>query len=1192
MIGCEAHREARVDHNPEGPLRRRCALAHPVLEARAAAHEAREGEEVMKRMVPDVSARLEGNTQRRTPRGAASGRRRTAAARRSFDDDGYRRLHLGAMRSSRVVDAVASQVSQALRPFDRYLQTMVRATRERQARLGLPWRLAERPREIGLEPLDTAVWVPRRTRPMWRVRGWGEAAVPQRPIFLIDLDRVVDVQVAGRTGADVLVELVEGGEPGGDSLKALWGGRPVTLVREAEARPHCVRDAQGREFEVRNVREVDEGFLLVVEGRIERLAGEGRILGRFEGLDALYDARGAVFRAQPSQIVARPPSGKTLAGRDGRRFRWFFRDGGKNKGQGVWVQLELPEGLGDEGVDPRALFCSALEDVVWTAPRRRAEDVIRVLRVDVDAYQLLLERRPPEPDGQTRLYLPLDVRALELQRRAIYQLRTGPLLDHAPLVRLCADPANVRWPQPAPVRVDRWYVLRDATRSGTDEQQRFVECALATPDFAVLEGPPGSGKTTVIVELILQLVARGQRVLMVSNTNVAVDNVVERLVGHAEAPSVTRIGRRERVDESLARYTLDAQVEALCQSWAERGQVLGEGGADEARAAAQRLVVAASDVVCSTMGSLKNLPLDTAPDELDWRQTPWARPLVRQVPFDVLILDEASKTLLPEFLHAALLARRHVIVGDIAQLPPFADRDALEANIESLAEAAADGSAAGEEAPRVSPAAQRAAHVRFVLQQDQWWRDEAVRIALVAPAGELEALEREFSACRGDVDGFVVRIDRNRPPAPRRGAFVVTEAALREGRRSALALWGAKVVLVDADRFPRVSPYLPPDFLVVRLGNRRPECASAFDFRQARHWARCGNEAGRWRARGRPLGLRELQEHLQETLTRRTWASEVAWRLARRHELRRAKDRGQRERLGRDVQALIPAGAGAREAVARALDDIARIGLPSVIEVLQEGVELSGNRRHHSGLVDGLRQSASSAFAQRFVRLSYQHRMHPTIAAYARLHFYAGKALQGANTIASRDEALGWTWRPLGQRADSRLLWLDVRGAEHGGVNEQEVEAVLAVLEDFARWAWGRGALERPGAEGRWTVACLSFYVRQERALADAIGRRCEQAHRKTRFEWPDAPVSIVAGTVDRFQGREADVVLLSLRNTRRIGFLDSPNRLNVALTRARQHLIVVGRRGYFAHCRLPELEALAREAWPLRYPARSPRRS
>jgi len=73
--------------------------------------------------------------------------------------------------------------------------------------------------------------------------------------------------------------------------------------------------------------------------------------------------------------------------------------------------------------------------------------------------------------------------------------------------------------------------------------------------------------------------------------------------------------------------------------------------------------------------------------------------------------------------------------------------------------------------------------------------------------------------------------------------------------------------------------------------------------------------------------------------------------------------------------------------------------------------------------------------------------------------------------------------------------------------------------------------------------------------------------------------VEIVCGTVDRFQGREADLVLLSMRNTTRVGFLDSRNRLNVAVTRARQQLVVVGNGPFFGGCPVVELRELVRRS-------------
>lgn len=71
-------------------------------------------------------------------------------------------------------------------------------------------------------------------------------------------------------------------------------------------------------------------------------------------------------------------------------------------------------------------------------------------------------------------------------------------------------------------------MLTDLDRGGTVEQRRFVEKALNTPNFMLLEGPPGSGKTTAICELILQMAEQGKRVLLCALTHMAVYNVLEK----------------------------------------------------------------------------------------------------------------------------------------------------------------------------------------------------------------------------------------------------------------------------------------------------------------------------------------------------------------------------------------------------------------------------------------------------------------------------------------------------------------------------------------------------------------------------------------------------------------------------------------------------------------------------------------
>ena len=62
-----------------------------------------------------------------------------------------------------------------------------------------------------------------------------------------------------------------------------------------------------------------------------------------------------------------------------------------------------------------------------------------------------------------------------------------------------------------------------------EKQQRAVSRALSCNDVFVLHGPPGTGKTTSLVEIVVQCVARGERVLACAPSNIAVDNLVERI---------------------------------------------------------------------------------------------------------------------------------------------------------------------------------------------------------------------------------------------------------------------------------------------------------------------------------------------------------------------------------------------------------------------------------------------------------------------------------------------------------------------------------------------------------------------------------------------------------------------------------------------------------------------------------------
>lgn len=81
-----------------------------------------------------------------------------------------------------------------------------------------------------------------------------------------------------------------------------------------------------------------------------------------------------------------------------------------------------------------------------------------------------------------------------------------------------------------------------------DMQREAVERALLAPDLYLIKGPPGTGKTHVIAELCRQLVARRQRVLIASQSNLAVDNAIARLTLDGPVRAV-RYGPEHRVEE-------------------------------------------------------------------------------------------------------------------------------------------------------------------------------------------------------------------------------------------------------------------------------------------------------------------------------------------------------------------------------------------------------------------------------------------------------------------------------------------------------------------------------------------------------------------------------------------------------------------------------------------------------------------
>jgi len=193
------------------------------------------------------------------------------------------------------------------------------------------------------------------------------------------------------------------------------------------------------------------------------------------------------------------------------------------------------------------------------------------------------------------------------------------------------------------------------------EQNLALERALEMQDFLLIHGPPGTGKTSVIAEIVKRLSQQGQRVMLAAFTNQAVDNMLKRLDKEG-FHDYLRLGHERSVDESVKPHLLKELVEA-------RLQALQPSSADEQTQ--QEGLLQYPDAVRDALSHMPVVATTTATWSAD-KYTPTAGELASfDMRFDVAIIDEAGQLTVPAILGALRFAKRFILVGDEKQLPPL-----------------------------------------------------------------------------------------------------------------------------------------------------------------------------------------------------------------------------------------------------------------------------------------------------------------------------------------------------------------------------------------------------------------------------------------------------------------------------------------------------------------------------------------
>lgn len=213
-----------------------------------------------------------------------------------------------------------------------------------------------------------------------------------------------------------------------------------------------------------------------------------------------------------------------------------------------------------------------------------------------------------------------------------------------------------------------------------ETQLAAVRFALSARDVALIHGPPGTGKTTAVVELIRRAVRRGEKVLAVAPSNLAVDNIFERLLAANER--AVRLGHPARVLPELRAHTLDLLVDAhpdvrLARKLVKEAMGLFRqanrytrakpepGARRETRQEARSLLADARRLEAQAVDHL----LDTA-DVLCATTTGLDSELLGTRRFDLAVIDEACQSVEPGCWIPLLRCERVVLAGDHCQLPP------------------------------------------------------------------------------------------------------------------------------------------------------------------------------------------------------------------------------------------------------------------------------------------------------------------------------------------------------------------------------------------------------------------------------------------------------------------------------------------------------------------------------------------